>query len=172
MRKCRHCFDDVCTEEEANDAGSLIEALKRIAAQQRETMRSKAGCVVDLDTWLLCEHEPCYDVLLSTAVSELQSSDATESSRALYDGVVSRLLDRVRRRLLTPAEQNDADELIKRRYATGLAVDSGELIGCLSVLGSTEFYRYLAVAKLVVGRLGQVERWDNMIEEDVPAELG
>ena len=172
MRKCRHCFDDVCTEEEANDAGSLIEALKRIAAQQRETMRSQAGSVVDLDTWLWSVHEPCYDVLLRTAVSQSQSSDATESSRALYDGVVSRLLDRVRRRLLSPAEQNDADELIKRRDDTGLAVDSEELIGGLSVFGSTEYYRYLAVAKLVLRRLGQVERWDNMIEEDVPAELG
>ena len=120
LRKCRYCFDVLCTEEEANAAGSLIEALKRIAAQQRETMRSQAGCVVDLDTWLLCEHEPCYDVLLITAVSELQSSHATESSCALYDGVLSRLLDSMRRRLLIPAEQNDADELIKRRDDTGL----------------------------------------------------
>ena len=172
LRKYRYCSDDVWTEEEANAAGSLIEVLKRIAAQQRETMRSQAGCVVDLDTWLLCEHEPCYDVLLITAVSELQSSHATESSCALYDGVLSRLLDSMRRRLLIPAEQNDADELIKRRDDTGLAVDSEELIGGLSVFGSTEYYRYLAVAKLVLRRLGQVERWDNMIEEDVPAELG
>jgi len=172
LRKYRYCSDDFWTEEEANAAASLIEVLKRFAAQQRETMRSQAGCVVDSDTWLWGEHEPDYDVLLSTAVSELQSADATEGSRALYERVVSRLLDRMRRRFLTSAEQNDADQLIQRRDITGLPLDSEALIGGLAAVGSTEFSRYLAVAKLVSRRLGQVEVWDNMIEEDVPAELG
>ena len=152
---------------EADAAQCLIVALTRIAAQQRETLRTRAGGVADADTWLWGTHEPCYEALLDAAVIRLQPLDAD-----LYQLVVQRLLDRIRRRVLSPAEQTDAAALLKESGECGLDFDSEGCIAGLAVFGLNEYHRYVAVAKLIRRRLLQVPTWDNMIEEDVPAELG
>ena len=171
LRKYRYCMDDQWTKEEADVAGSLIEPLKRIAAKQRETLRSPAGCVVDRDTWLWGQQEPCYETLLLDARRELELTDTDASRRGLYESVVLRLLDRSRRRVVFFQENLDVDQLMHASEQTGHVFDSDDLIQQLAGNDQKLFDRFVEVARLVRRRIDQVGRWDGMIEEPVPAPL-
>jgi len=167
LRKYRYCTHDVWTQEEADAAQCLIDVLMRTAAERRESLRTRIRGVVDADTWLWGTREPCYEALLDAAVSQLQPLDTD-----LYQFVSQRLLDRIRRRFLSPAEQFDAAVLLKESGQSGRACDSQELIAGLAAFGSDEFHRYVAVASLIRRRLLQVSTWDNMIDEALPAHIG
>ena len=172
LRRYGYCTADRWTKDEVAAADSLLTALWRRASQQRETLRSRAGRVVDDSTWLWGQQEPCYEELLTEVRRELVPPGTEQSQIDLYESVSLRLLDRWRRRELSPEEKYDAWQLLSAAEQTGRVFDSEELIQQVVAGDHSRFHRYVEIAKLVRRRLTQVPEWDGMIEEPVPAHLG
>ena len=172
LRKYGFCSEDDWSKDESEAADSLIAALKRVAEKQRETLRLGAGCVVDDDTWLWGEQEPCYEALLCDARRELELADADQSRHHLYEFVVQRLLDRKRRRVVSVQEKDCADQLLRCAEQLGQAFDADDVIRRFAGETQDLFDQYAEVARLVRRRLAQVEAWDGMIEEAVPVDVG
>ena len=128
--------------------------------------------VVDDNTWLWGQQEPCYEDLLSDACRELVYPDTEQSRSDLYWSVCLRLLDKRRRRVVSPEEKQDAHQLLCASEQTGHDFDSEEVIQHLAGDDHILLDRYVKVASLVRRRLAQVDTWDCMIEEAFPADLG
>jgi hypothetical protein len=118
------------------------------------------------------QREPCYEDLLRDARSELEGTDADQSRRDLLEFVVQRLLDRRRRRVVSSEEKLDADLLLREAEQTGQIFDSDDFIRQMAGSDQNLLDRYVEVSRLVRRRLAQVETWDGMIVEPVPADLG
>ena len=173
IRKYKFCEEDEWRPDEAAAASSLLLALERVAEKQREMLRDGPGRVVDDDTWLWGDSEPCYEKLLSSASDELQLTDeARSSSRAeLFLSVTQRLLDRTRRRVVSQHDCDVASELLAAAQETGHDVDSVELVRFVAGEADGRFEFYMAVARLVRRRLGQIGEWDCRIDEPLPTDI-
>ncbi len=90
----------------------------------------------------------------------------------MYESVVQRLLDRKRRRVVSNQAKIVADQLLRAAEQTGQDFDSDDLIRQFAGQNQNLFDQYAEVARLVWRRLAQVEAWDGMIEEAVPADVG
>ena len=160
LRKYRFCEEDEWSKDEADAAASLLLALERLAERRRDALRDGPGRVVDADTWLWGDREPCYEDLLRSACRELEMTDEGASRAALFEAVSQRLLDRNRRRVVSSQDCVVATELLTASEETGLDFDCAELVR--SVVGEDEerFQQYMKVARVVRSRFGQVGKWD------------
>ena len=172
LRKYGYCMADQWTKEEGDVAEALLLVLERSAAERRKMLCSIAGRVVDGNTWLWGQQEPCYEDLLSDACRELVDLDTEQSRSHLYWSVSLRLLDKRRRRVISSEEKEDAHQLLCASEQTGHDFDSEEVIQHLAGDDHILLDRYVKVASLVRRRLAQVDTWDCMIEEAFPADLG
>ena len=154
LRKYRFCEEDEWSKDEADAAASLLLALERLAERRRDALRDGPGPVVDADTWLWGDREPCCGDLLRSACRELEMTDEGASRAALFEAVSQRLLDRNRRRVVSSQDCVVATELLTASEETE---------------DEEQFQQYMKVARVVRRRFGQVGKWDCRIEEPLPA---
>ncbi len=174
IRKYKFCEEDEWREDEAMAAESLLVALKRKAAAQRQTLQQSGFGVdgADEDAWLWGKSEPSYESLLRDACQQLQRADGDDERSALYESVSQRLLDRVRRRVVSCDDCKIAEDLLEVARDEGLDLDSWDVVRSVAGNDEERCERCMDVARLVRRRLGQVKSWDGRIEERIPVDVG
>ena len=174
IRSYGFCEEDEWRKEEAGAATEILRELKRVAESQRETLRD-AGRYVDEDSWLWGDNEPQYEVLLRGAVRQLRQDDQAHQRpdrSDLLDFVSKRLLDRVRRRVLSSEDCAIAEELLAVGGDEGLSFDDLDVVRSVAGTDEERYDRCVEVARLLRRRMDQVGTWDGRIEEEVPADMG
>jgi len=174
LRRYGYCEADLWTAEERAGAQELLRGLKGVADEQRGRLRKDTR--VDADTWLWGDGEPDYEGELAAEVARIAAGDAAR--QADLQRLADRLLDRLRVRRASEEERDLAAELL-----AGSSLCEGEgsadvwrraLMRRAEVLasGDAERRRRLEeVADQVARRVARSGRWDDIVDDSVPAEL-